>query len=532
MECRIIKPNQFRSDAIAKDIEQMDALRDKQLAQGKLSDEEMDGYLSMSYALFEHIQSYDDAYVASRAATVRKALIGNKNILQYDILQDGFWREAEPAMSVALDDLTIALRGDDFLDMSEKHHVLGAIKHAICEGAGLEERIAVYDTILPRNSDSKENMHHSCMESLRKYGIVALRGTDIIRARNRKDLEMILTLAKSADLDGLRISISGKTYSDAEELHPLICVENSDFQHDSLDGAAKQIGDYFRKIAFGNASCYVQYRMESVFEAFKAKEATTASLLWNAGWSVAALAYGSCYWLGGVNLPGAQYCWIATIPLVNELLRAIYLYLNDEDGCGSVLGKLVFYPMAAYLKKHNRKRSNYLLDQELLVEARLGQNRDVPNRKVCAYASHDDLERLAGHQVSAAAESSLNYMKEFHHRQANAFAAEIAAGPVPVDALDKRLSRAAGAYTISCSTSAKPYTKVSSLTCFEGRRYVLTFVNPADTMMDIDFMCTMLKDGGSDEASFKELFAAARAKYMHISCFEGCRKAYELAGIR
>ena len=80
---------------------------------------------------------------------VAERLNSNPALMDYDPLQDAFWKRAEPKFLKSLEDLLIGIVREDFQTVESKHHVLQAIKYLGCEGMDKQKRAEIYDSIEP-----------------------------------------------------------------------------------------------------------------------------------------------------------------------------------------------------------------------------------------------------------------------------------------------------------------------------------------------------------------------------------------------
>src|SRR3989338_11521055 len=76
-------------------VNAMSKIRAETIKDRKLTDEQKDEYLHMSYRLASGIQAVADEPMTKRMQVVADRLNKNPTLLRYDPMQDGYWRKQE-----------------------------------------------------------------------------------------------------------------------------------------------------------------------------------------------------------------------------------------------------------------------------------------------------------------------------------------------------------------------------------------------------------------------------------------------------
>lgn len=138
-------------DDLVNVMKMMAALRDKTLAVKNITDEQKDEYLSLVNVLSTGISRSQQPIVRQKREKIEKMLDGENGVAAYDPMQDEYWRERNPKLTQNLDDLLIALQGEHFTRIDDKHHVLQAIRFLRAEKLKGTEKTNVKLSISPYN---------------------------------------------------------------------------------------------------------------------------------------------------------------------------------------------------------------------------------------------------------------------------------------------------------------------------------------------------------------------------------------------
>lgn len=132
-------------------INEMSKIRLKGINSRKVDDKVKDRYLVLTRSLAAEIQGVGYEPLANRVKSISKTIRKDEDLLNYDPVQDGYWRRKEKDFVRNLDELLIGLVGDELYTLDDTHHVLQAIKYLTVAGGSIKEKEQVYDTILPFN---------------------------------------------------------------------------------------------------------------------------------------------------------------------------------------------------------------------------------------------------------------------------------------------------------------------------------------------------------------------------------------------
>lgn len=140
-------------------ISSMDKIRAEAKADKQISDQQMDEYLHLAYRLASGIKSVAGEKLLPKMQKVASRMDANPMLMRYDPMQDGIWKKEEKEFVASLDDILIAVEGDNFRSSEERHHILQAIKY-LAAGESFEEKERIYNSIIPFEggilSDNKE----------------------------------------------------------------------------------------------------------------------------------------------------------------------------------------------------------------------------------------------------------------------------------------------------------------------------------------------------------------------------------------
>ncbi len=230
-----LKEQDLRNDLDAV-MKAMSAIRKENLRKEKITPETKDEYLHLTYRLASLIERLSDKAMLSNMKTVADHVNKNPALLSYDYSQEEFWQEVEPEFSTSLDSIAIALRGDSFSDIREKHHVLNAIKFLGSADGTPEEKFETYEKILPfmDNSAIKDK------DKVLKKQLGSIKGItikdDTITAKNTKNLEALLKQAGYMGFKGVRVPMKMDEYEKLGLTGRLIekCAEPNKFNYQKL----------------------------------------------------------------------------------------------------------------------------------------------------------------------------------------------------------------------------------------------------------------------------------------------------------
>ncbi len=171
-------------NSVAKIIKNMQRIRQHNLLSHKANDKEKQNYLCLSQSLASAIENFKDDLLAKKIQEVYVESDKNSELMKYDALQERNWRIKEPVFSKALDDILVAFRKEDFIWIDEKHHIFNALKCLKAKEKSLQERICMYDSILPAHASLDKSSWAKHRKRIYKYA-ESIRDPDYISNKRR-----------------------------------------------------------------------------------------------------------------------------------------------------------------------------------------------------------------------------------------------------------------------------------------------------------------------------------------------------------
>jgi hypothetical protein len=132
-------------------MKMMAAIRDEAMKVGSTDEDKKDKYLSLVNILSTGITKFQQGIVKEKIEKISKILDKQDGVAGYDPTQDCYWREKNPTLVQSLDDLLIALQGEHFTRIDDKHHILQAIRFLKAENLPISEKNQLYLSITPYN---------------------------------------------------------------------------------------------------------------------------------------------------------------------------------------------------------------------------------------------------------------------------------------------------------------------------------------------------------------------------------------------
>lgn len=130
-------------------LESMQRIRQESIASLKASDEQKMDYLRLTGELASCVKAVVEENNLETHSEEVMSLVNQKPALKnYDLLQEKFWKEESPNFKENLENLTIAILGDDFANRAQTYHIFQALKYL-----GITDSInEVLETIQPINT--------------------------------------------------------------------------------------------------------------------------------------------------------------------------------------------------------------------------------------------------------------------------------------------------------------------------------------------------------------------------------------------
>jgi hypothetical protein len=516
-------------------VNSMSKMRAETIKDRKLTDQQKDEYLHMSYRLASGIQAVADEPMTKRMQVVADRLNKNPTLLRYDPMQDGYWRKQEGRFAEALDDLLIATVRDDFHSVDAKHHVLQAVKYLGVEDAQSKEREKVYDTILPFHGpvplETREGILKKIFGRLlgNQYKLSNLEGLALnIDATSDGFTDEFLAMARDRGYTTLRVEMTDKDFEKVKaQLKDMQVIGQKDIpKNQRLINFANGFVRYTKPVSYlflGALPQSLQNRLDRTLPNFSKGSAFTASCWIQIGSSV----------VGAILLAVAQqngWYILGGIPtLVDGIARGLIgsdtnldSYWYYDKSAGSVFLKPVFYP----LEKHLNEKPRKTVTIEVPVR-KIEASQQVPN----PIAFYDAIGKM---EVPEDVERNLVWDNENHHQFGKSFMAYVKehAGTQPQGIeIATSINKPNQAVVYNHELPVDGYRKYSSLFCFNGRRYLVTAVEPnRGTNNFVENASTILADNSDNHKKLERLGKELDARYVHLREYRSGQVASDMEG--
>ncbi len=137
----------IRND-FSKIADSMRAIRAQHIIDGNVGDETKNEYLHLTNRLASTVEGLADKTISKNMGNMIEHMNKNPNIINYDY----FCESVNENFLKSLDNILIDIKGDNFSNLSDRHHLFNALKFLAVRNASLEQKLPIYDTILPFNS--------------------------------------------------------------------------------------------------------------------------------------------------------------------------------------------------------------------------------------------------------------------------------------------------------------------------------------------------------------------------------------------
>ena len=511
-------------------VNAMSKMRAETIKDRKVTDGQKDEYLHMSYRLASGIQAIADEPMTKRMQIVADRLNKNPTLLRYDPMQDGYWRKQEGRFAEALDDLLIATVRDDFHSVDAKHHVLQAVKYLGIEDTSSKEREKVYDTILPFHGpvplETKENLLKKLFGRLlgNQYKLSNLEGLALnIDATSDGFRDEFMQMARDRGYTTLRVEMTDKDFEKVKaQLKDMQVVGSDNIRpNQKIVDATNSFVRYTKPLSYpilGALPRSLQERLEKTLPTFSAEYAYITS---NCTEFVAAAlgAIGTCIYTE------SEYLFLAAIPFFADAITRETMGWPNHDydhPVGSAFLKPFLYP----LEKHFKEKAKKKVTVELPVR-KIEASQQVPN----PIAFYDAVGKM---EVPEEAERNLVWDNENHHQFGKSFMAYVKehSGTQPQGIeIATSINKPNQAVVYNHELPVDGYRKYSSLFCFNGRRYLLTAVEPnRGTNNFVENASTILADGSDNQKKLERLGKELDARYVHLREYRSGQVASDMEG--
>jgi hypothetical protein len=533
-------------------LDSMSSIRQEQLTDNRVSDETKNEYLHLTCRLASCMQATADDGLRDKMQATFDALVGNAALMTYDYSQGSFWRRVDPNFSKNLESATICLIGDDFRGLEDSHHIWNASKYIWGNEASEDDRLGMYDTVLPfsdpLNGDHVSQFSKGLRSALGSKD-VRIDGRNLTLGSTPNDIDRVRRVAKRFGFRNLQMIVDGDDAVDNLKKDYGLNVMANDYR---LDGDLKKGGGlsrFFGKAVkntkfvsyplLGLLPASIQRRIESRFADVGIKDS------FNATYASAASNFSEMIGVpvGGIvmaNTVGPWWAWIPTIAysVANGIIRGINNGTISQESpvdapttaFGNSLLELAYLPVGKVVDKVvGASPYNDPILIRMSLEDEYNSKEDVEfNSKQHNY--HPLMEDLASTVLDTELEGNLIWSLGNHHTQGRYFEAELRKKhDFGAFGRDRCLVKKAGTLILSDKTFFGPYGKVSALVCTPTQRFALTYVGMnTGRITDYKEVGNILAKYGPLDAKLTDLSEHVGAEYAHISHFDEGKKVGDL----
>ncbi len=460
------------------------------IAEPAISNAEKDNYVSLADRLSSFIKDFVDDELIKKRDILLDRLNKNKDLMHYDPLQDSFWKKKENAFLQSLDDLLIAIAKDDFYSFDAKHHVFQAIKILGAAEKEPNEKLGVYDTVLPFSTQPvlpKSSIPGTVLGSL--LGEVYRVESDNLTLKvkgNLECLDSVLEKAKECGFANVRFVMRRKEYESLIEIHqykenlPAIVQglnkqANQSFENPSEASVKKTLSNIIKytglvsSLVLGTLPSALKKKVSEYFKDYsitkKIEKGSKISELLEASTGILTT---------GLSVMYPPLVFVG-VPLI--LASAIRIRSSDkyESSLGPIALELMFAPFAGYL---NRNKDNPLVEVEFKIQdlSRIAGSR----RSELSY-----FRQIAESRVPEEFEKNLEWRTDNHNSYGKEFVDYIKKNTefaeiekkIPLNiAIDRERQQV----RFTSVLHADSHTKYSALVCTSGKRYLATIIIEED----------------------------------------------------
>ena len=476
----------INATAIHDVLEEMQKLRNAR-KKSPASDEQKDQYLVLAAQFSEHVNEN-----ILHAQKVRL-------LLDYDVAQEGYWREHNPDLATTIDRLFFTSIGDIVSDMDARHHLVQAAKYIYAASLPANEQGAVFETIQSALPPQKLNKNAQLYD-IKTEDLNAITTTPV----NAESLESIITTTKNHGYQYVVFPMQRKEYKKLFQNTPQQNeVIQTEYKKSKLLQLAIDKTPICTHIVFGALPARVQKYIEKKYKGFDAEKASTleGNMEWVIGSAVsgAGAAYFATMAEGmALGLIAGATGFAAGVTVLAWYLCALRYNFDFENNAttpivGSPFVKPFAFPAEIYVT--NKKEND---DDLLTIRLHL---QPAQESKV------SELPYIAQKQVSDEAEKNLRRSINNYHRFGKIFLEEIVkkenkkttdenskpkdnptdnnkpnnsettSNNKPNNNYSQQLiDRDNRAVIFTFNTMQGPYHRTEQLICFEGIRYYATIL--------------------------------------------------------
>ncbi len=504
----------------------MESIRREQMKENLISDESKNQYLHLTYRLASILEGFakdekEDSGITEQMQSVIDCVSKNNALLNYDFLQDNFWRGVEPEFSKTLDLILIRLKGDAFSGLQDKHHIINAIKYLAGSNLNFDEKMQVYDTIMPYNTPNTQLNEKFFKEKMKELGIEGDIENLVLEAKNVKNLDSLLYSASLVGVARVKVKMDLELYQKKYSNDGRAMILDVNEKKERLSKLLQTTKKYQKKpsgiksfFGFGNKEQESLELDEELEKSESAKEQKTAIVMFDLTRDTDCEYYYDEE--KGFGLDKGSFD-------------------ADEDSSNSNDGEYYnskwdpvseqFIPIHHSSKEKSLKKKQKINALLFGIDKKIRKQENKVSEEKKEHNNHPLLEQLA--QKSVEQENNLIWTRENHHTQGKYFSKELLQGiKLGEFQNQEHLEREHGARTFYDILESGPYTKTTALICFQGNRYAMTLINESE--LDFTKLSKIFAAQKSCEEKITLLTELTQAHYIHLSQYKSNEKTNDL----
>lgn len=496
---------------------------------GNIQQEEaVDEYMHLSYRLASVLKTFDTENIKEQLKTVKEAIEKTPALLDYDYLQDEFWKVRCSDFSRSLEKILITIRRENFSTLKDKHHVIQAVKYMLTENKVADKRLRIFDTIKPFSPNSTEHNKEFFERELRKLDINIAEKNTIVRTKN-KSLEEAINLVSSLGFDRMQVLADLKEFEDTQKKYPSarIIQENQNLEG-LVEGERdtktrrvfRKVMPYLKPITYpilGNMPVYLQQKVQDYVgeRGYNPVRASYVSVLTNFGAYILLLKL-----LGGYKDPRPNWVEAAIgLTLFGGCLGETFVrsfLISQEGGFGSLVGKILLFPLEVCLGISSFGR---IENSRLVMEIDLARkNEKTDNTDYFATFNEFSKKRL-----KKESEENLVWSERHHNIFGRYFARDLLEDKKQaLENCEQYFDRKNDLWNIYNKKLIDNYTNLTVLTCKKDERYTLSLVS--QNKLEVQEINQIITKPISNEEKLKEIAQKYDAEFARLIRYENCIK--------
>jgi hypothetical protein len=482
-----------------------------------------DEYLHLSHRLKNCLETLASDVLVEKMQNVVDHMNKDERLLRYDPLQDGYWEKNNPEFDDGLEEILIRFMKDDFNSLDSKHHILQAIKLLGIAESSDEERVKVFNTILPYHGPvafEKQGLLKRILGVLfgSKYKIEKIDDLTVEFKGDPDFFESVFNKAKDMGYTNLKIgmnedildklkekyvaeSVGFRTYIPPEwPLKIANVLQRSKIGYPILGSLPSRWQKYFND----ENSNY------SIAGAFVCSIAGEFSLIMSL--FIASVAHFKN------PLPGLVVIAPLGVDMIWKLFKSSNYGRNDmiDKPVASAFAKIPLYPFEWYYRNKMKKAN----DRSMVVNARLN---DFVEPVFCNVFEY--FNELASAELSESAEKNLEWCASNHYSFAKIAKTELEQLMREDISLNKLINQTDRFLTYEKKQDINKYVKTTSLFLGKDERYIISYITRGDPTNNV---ASVLREDISNEEKLKKIAENTKSHFAHLVKYEKNEKIIDL----